>query len=144
MVLYQKHMVAASLIKTEDCGYLYKLQPQDVVLEDRGFNVEDSIAFRKATLNIPAFTRGQSQLAAKNVESTRKLANVRIHVEGVTGAMRQRWYKILSATTLLSTEYTRRKKGGPVLVDSIVRVSCALHNIYVILLCHQIDFSLYF
>lgn len=63
---------------TDDCGYLFKLQPEDVVLADRGFNVEDSVAYRGAKLNIPAFTRGQSQLAAKDVESTRKLANVRI------------------------------------------------------------------
>ena len=70
---------------TEDCGYLHKLQPQDVVLADGGFNVEDSIAYRCATLNIPAFTRGKFQLNPKDVETTRKLANVRIHVERVIG-----------------------------------------------------------
>lgn len=113
---------------TEDCGYLYKLQPHDVVLADRGFNVDDSIAYRGATLNIPSFTRGQSQLAPKEVESTRKLANVRIHVERVIGAVRQR-YKILSATTPLPTEYTRSKRGGPIFLDSIVRVCCSLHNV---------------
>ena len=58
---------------TEDCGYLQKLQPQDVVLADRGFNVEDSVAYRGATLNIPAFTRGKPQLDPKDVEATRKL-----------------------------------------------------------------------
>jgi len=63
---------------TEDCGYLQKLQPKDVVLADRGFNVEDSIAYRDATLIIPAFTRGKSQLDPKDVESTRKSENVRI------------------------------------------------------------------
>ena len=122
---------------TEDCGYLCKLQPQDVVLADRGFNVEDSIAYRGAALNIPAFTRGQSQLAPKDVESKRKLAIVRIHVERVIGAVRQR-YKILSATTPLPTEYTRKKRGGPVLLDSINRV--VVHYImYVILLYQQIE-----
>ncbi len=49
-------------------------------------------------------------------------------VELVIGAVRQRC-KILSATTSLPTEYTQRKRGGPVLLDSTVRVSCALHNI---------------
>ncbi len=56
-----KNMVAVSLINILlKTGYLCKLQPQDVVLADKGCNVEDSIAFRGATLNIPAFTRGQS------------------------------------------------------------------------------------
>lgn len=59
---------------TEDCGYLQKLEPQDVVLADRGFDVEDSIAYRGATL----------LLDPKDVEATRKLANVRIHVERCT------------------------------------------------------------
>ena len=113
---------------TEDCGYLQKLQPQDVVLADRGFNVEDSIAYRGTILNIPAFTRGKSQLDPKEVESTRKIANVRIHVERVIGAVRQR-FKILDATSSLPTEYTRSKGGGPVLLDSMVKICCALHNI---------------
>jgi len=43
---------------TESCGYL-KLLPGDVVIADRGFNVEDSVAYRGATLNIPAFTKGE-------------------------------------------------------------------------------------
>ena len=115
-------------IITEDSGYLRKLMPGDVVLAGRGFNIEDSIAYRGATLNIPAYTRGKPQLAPQDVESTRKLANVRIHVERVIGAVRQR-YQILSATTPLPSEYTKSKQGGPVLLDSIVRVCCALHNV---------------
>ena len=111
---------------TEDCGYLRKLLPGDVVLADR--DVADSVAFRGATLNIPAFTRGKPQLDPKAVESTRKIANVRIHVERVIGAVRQR-FTILSATSALPTEYTRSKGGGPVILDSIVRICCALHNV---------------
>lgn len=94
------------------------------MLADRGFNVEESIAYRGANLNIPAFTRGKSQLDPKDVEATRKLANVRIHVERVIGAVHQR-FKILHATSTLPTEYTRSKGGeGPVLLDSIVRILC--------------------
>ena len=73
------------------------------MLADRGFNVEDSVAYRGATLNIPAFTKSKSQLAPGDVEAMRRLANVRIHVERVIGAVRQR-FKILSATTPLPTE----------------------------------------
>ena len=56
--------------------------------------------YRGATLNIPAFTKGKSQLAPGNVEATCRLSNIRIHVERVIGAVRQR-FKILSATTPL-------------------------------------------
>jgi hypothetical protein len=38
-----------------------------------------------AEVHIPAFTKGKNQLSAKEVESTRKIANVRIHVERVIG-----------------------------------------------------------
>ena len=113
---------------TEDCGYLYKLQQGDVVLADRGFNVQESVAYRGATLNIPAFTKGKAQLPAADVEQTRKVANVRIHVERVIGSVRQR-FQLLNATTPLPTEYTKSKLDGPVLLDSIVRCCCALHNV---------------
>ena len=112
----------------ENCGYLDKLQPGDVVLADRGFNVEESVAYRGATLNIPVFTRGKNQLAPGDVEATRKIVDVRIHVERVIGAVRQR-FQILSATVPLSNEYSRTKQGGPVFLDSIVRVCCGLHNV---------------
>ena len=40
--------------------------PGDVVLADRGFNVEECIAYRGATLNIPAFTRGNLSFLPKS------------------------------------------------------------------------------
>ncbi len=43
----------------ENCGYL---DVGDVVLADRGFDIADSVAYRGATLDIPAFTRGCEQL----------------------------------------------------------------------------------
>lgn len=66
---------------TEHCGILKKLLPGDVVLADRGFDIADSVASMQATLYIPAFTKGKSQLSAMEVEEIRRIANVRIHVE---------------------------------------------------------------
>ena len=39
---------------------------------------------------IPAFTRGKSQLSAKEVEVSRKIASVRIHIERVIGLLKNR------------------------------------------------------
>ena len=113
---------------TEHSGYLRKLCYGDVVLADRGFNISDSIAVTGATLAIPPYTRGRNQISAIEVENTRKLANARIHVERVIGVMRQR-FSILSATGVLPKDLVKTKLGEGVLLDSIVRVCCALNNV---------------
>ena len=77
------------------------------------------MALQGATLDIPAFTRGCDQLPPGDIEATRKLANVRIHVERIIGAVRQR-YQILSATGALQKELVCRKSNGTTVLDSIV------------------------
>ena len=49
-------------------------------MADRGFNITESVGLRNAKLVIPAFTKGKSQLDPVDVEQTRGIANVRIHV----------------------------------------------------------------
>ena len=61
------------------------------------------MAIMGARLEIPAFIKGREQLSAREIETTRKLANVRIHVERVIGVIRQR-FTVLSATGVLSKE----------------------------------------
>ena len=112
----------------EHSAYLNNLLPGDVVLADRGFDVADSVAMLGATLDIPAFTRGCKQLPPSDVEATRKLANVRIHVERIIGAVRQR-FQILSATGVLQKELISQKNSRGVVLDSVVRVCCALNNV---------------
>ncbi len=113
---------------TMHCGFLTQLLPGDVVLADRGFNVEESIALKGASLDIPAFTRGKKQLSASEVEETRKKANVRIHVERIIGSTRQT-FPIISATAVLPWEYVQSDETNQIILDSIVRVCCALHNL---------------
>ena len=62
--------------------------------------VDDFGAVCGAELIIPAFTKGKKQLAAKEVEMTRKIANVCIHVERVIGNIKKR-FGILSQGSLL-------------------------------------------
>ena len=97
-----------------------------MALADRGFNVADSLEAHGATLQIPAFTKGKDQLSGIDVEKTRNIANVRIHVERVIGSVRQR-FSILSGTGVLPKEVCQ-SKDGLVLLDAIVRVCCTLNN----------------
>ena len=60
------------------------------------------------TLDILAFTRGCEQLSPAAVEATRKLANVRIHVERIIDVVRQH-FKILSATGIVQKELMAHK-----------------------------------
>ncbi len=79
----------------------------------------------QAQLNIPAFTKGKTQLSALEVHETRTIANVRIHVERVIGNVCQK-YSILHST--ISIQYVLSRDHPPV-IDSIVRVCCALCNV---------------
>ena len=49
---------------TESCGLLDKLLPGDVIIADRGFDIQDCVADAcpTAQINIPAFTKGKQQL----------------------------------------------------------------------------------
>ena len=66
---------------TQKSGFLDKIKYGDVVMADRGFNIHDELAINGARLEIPAFTKGKKQLSREEVEKTRQLARVRIHVE---------------------------------------------------------------
>ena len=51
----------------------------------------------EAKLEIPSFTKVQDQMKAEDVDDTRVIANVRIHVERVIGNLRKN-YSILNGT----------------------------------------------
>ena len=112
---------------TEHCGILKKLLPGDIVLADRGFDIADSVGVMQAALHIPAFTKGKSQLSAVEIEQTRTIANVRIHIEHVIGSVQQR-FPILQSTLPIHFLITRKGEDTP-LIDRIIRVCCALNNI---------------
>ena len=64
----------------QDCGILNRLVPGDEVMADRGFTIQDLLFPLRVKLNIPAFSHGK-QLPNEEVTRTRRVANVRIHVE---------------------------------------------------------------
>ena len=66
--------------------------PGDQILADGRLTLKDDFAASSsAELLITAFTRGKSQLSAKEVEVTRKIASVRIHIERVIGLLKNRY-----------------------------------------------------
>ena len=74
---------------TEESRLLKHFLPGDMVLADREFNIEEGLGLQCATLKIPSFRKGKTQLSACDVEEARKIANVRIHVERVIGLVRR-------------------------------------------------------
>ena len=86
---------------TQECGILSKLLPGDLVLVDRGFNIMELVEQYKAKVQLPAFTKGKSQLTAKEVKQSQELARVRIHVERLIGTVKQK-YSILEGILPIS------------------------------------------
>ena len=112
---------------TEDCGILSNLLPGDVVLADRGFTVEDSVNYYMAELKVPAFTKGKPQLSQKEVDWSRELAHVRIHVERVIGLLRNK-FTILQSTIPIKLLMSKSGKDDMIL-DDIMLVCAALCNL---------------
>ena len=111
---------------TENCGLLNNLIPGDVILADRGFDISESVAAWAVTVTIPAFTKGKKQLSGIDVEQTRCIANVRIHVERVIGLLHQK-YTILTETQPI--DYVQSKNGNKPMLDKFVTVACAWTNL---------------
>ncbi|XP_068741732.1 uncharacterized protein [Montipora capricornis] len=110
------------------CGILNKLLPGDLVLADRGFTIAESVMFQHAQLAIPAFTKGKDQLDPVDVEKTRGIANVRIHVERVIGLLRRKYSMlsgILPIDFLIFNPDGSHEEATP-MIDRIINVSAAL------------------
>ena len=50
-------------------------------MADRGFEIQDLLFSKKASLNIPLFMRCKDQLDPDEEDETRQIASVHIHVE---------------------------------------------------------------
>ena len=114
---------------TQRCGFLNKIERGDQVMADRGFNIADDLAVCGAHLVIPSFTRGKSQLSQMEVEQSRRLARVRIHVERIIGQMRKK-YTILHNTLPISLiKCPSDSSKTNCTIDRILIVTAALTNL---------------
>ena len=111
---------------TQNSNLLTHLIPGDTIIADRGFDIKESTAMYCAHVTVPTFTKGKKQLTGIEVEQTRRLANVRIHVERVIGLIRQK-FSLLNHTQPI--DYVISRNDSIPLLDKIVTVCCALINL---------------
>lgn len=100
-------------------GFLEKVEENDDIMADRGFNIRHLLLKKKATLNIPAFTHGKN-LSLKALKRSRKIASVRIHVE--RAIRRMKTFKILNGTISLKLRFSLNQ------ITRIVAVLCNLQK----------------
>ena len=108
--------------------------PGDQILADRGFTLQDDFAVQcQAELVMPAFTKGKKQLSAKEVEITRKIANIRIHIERVIGLIKNRYNVLrgpISIPFIKSAHDEREDQEGEMCsIDKLVTVCAVLINL---------------
>ena len=96
-----------------------KLLHGDEVLADRRFLVSEEMAVRGVTLRMSPLLKGKKELlSAKDVNSSRKLALVRIHVERVIGCIKT--FLLLQTSIQVNQLH---------LLDDVFTIVGALHNL---------------
>ena len=111
----------------ENSNFLKYVQYGDVIMADRGFNISETLGTFSAKLEIPSSTKCQSQLWPEEVEDTRIIANVRIHVERVIANLRKK-YLILNGTIPIDFLIIINDEKVTTL-DKVVHTSCTLINL---------------
>ena len=106
----------------------------DCILADRGFNIKEELSALGATLKIPSFTKGKKQLSGGEVDTSRQLSSVRIHVERVIGRIKK--FRLLQTTLPLLTQVD--------LLDDIMVIVCSLVNINNSVVPFEINISFFF
>ena len=106
--------------------------PQDQILADRGFTLSDDFgAVCSAELITPAFTKGKLQLDAEDVETTRKIANVRIHVERVIGNLKKRFGILSQGSLPINLVKSKSNEASDAVpnIEKLVTVCASLINL---------------
>ena len=83
-------------------GFLDRLEPEDLVLADRGFTIKEILTDKGVDLNIPPFLKGRKTLTANEEAQTRQIARVRIHVGRCTERIKK--FRLLKKVIPLSLQ----------------------------------------
>lgn len=101
----------------KESGILKHINPDDIILADRGFTVQHLLNPLHAHLKIPAFLKGRGNLSAAEELETRKIAKARIHVERFNERLKQ--FRLIGRKIPLSL--------APLATQMVV-VACGLVN----------------
>ena len=72
----------------EQSNLIEYLLPGDVIIADRGFTCDEYARMALAEVRIPPFTKGKKQLEKVQIDWSRELSTVRIHVERLIGVLK--------------------------------------------------------
>ncbi len=95
-------------------------------MADRGFTCDEYARMAMAEIKIPPFTKGKKQLEKIEIDLSRELSIVRIHVERIIGVLKQK-YTILQNTLPISLIQDNNDTKST--IDKIVRVCCECVNL---------------
>ena len=73
-------------------NFVDRLEPKDIVMADRGFNIQELLLHKHVQLVIPPFVRtttSTSQFTESEDTQTKTVANARIHVERAIGRLKE-------------------------------------------------------
>ena len=76
--LYRRNISDKKL--TSECVFLKSLEPGDLIMADRGFNIQDILP-PAVSLNVPPRSTELGQLTESERTITKRIVSVRIHVE---------------------------------------------------------------
>ena len=62
-------------------GLIEKLEYGDAIMADRGFNIQEMLAYKGVKVNIPPFMNESGQFDESELLETRRIASLRIYVE---------------------------------------------------------------
>ena len=106
--------------------------PGDQILADRGFLLHDDFAtVCLAELLTPSFTKNKKQLSASDIETSRSISSVRIHVERIIGLMKNK-FDILKGPLSIKVIKSVKDEASQCdisSVDKIVHDCAALTNL---------------
>lgn len=111
----------------QNSGFLDLVEYGDLILADRGFDIYEDLGLYGARLEIPAFTRGKKQLSLQEVEYSKRLLKVRIHVERVIGLLKNK-YTLLQS--ILPVNIIKHKDDSEFTnIDKVLTICAALVNL---------------
>lgn len=96
--MYEGSITDKEIVKRS--GLLDLLNPGDLVIADRGFDIQDLLQPRNILLNIPPFLKGRARLTPQEEMITECIARVRIHVERAIERMKK--FKVIGRMVPLS------------------------------------------